>query len=54
MRHRWSAFVRWSEKGIFARIFEELAKPSDTSQEVLTIDATHLKAHSTGVIVKCS
>ena len=43
----YNRFVRWSEKGIFARIFEELAKPSAPAQEVLMIDATHLKAHRT-------
>ena len=43
----YNRFVRWSEKGIFARIFEELAKPSDPAQKVLMIDATHLKAHRT-------
>ena len=39
--------IRWSEKGIFARIFEEPAGPPDPAQEVLTIDATHPKAHRT-------
>ena len=43
----YNRFVRWSEKGIFARIFEELARPSAPAQEVLMIDATHLKAHRT-------
>ena len=38
-------FVRWSGKGILARILEEPAKPSHPAREVLMIDATHLKAH---------
>ena len=37
-------FVRWSGKGILARIFEEPAKPPDPAREVLMIGATRLKA----------
>jgi transposase len=36
---------RWSENGVFERIFEELAMPQDEAGNVLMIDATHLKAH---------
>jgi transposase len=41
--NRW---VRWSRKGIFARILIELAREGDRT-DVLMIDATHLKAHRT-------
>jgi len=41
--NRW---IRWSRKGIFARILIELASEGDKT-DVLMIDATHLKAHRT-------
>ena len=41
--NRW---IRWSRKGIFARILIELAREGDET-DVLMIDATHLKAHRT-------
>ena len=41
--NRW---VRWSRKGIFARILTELAREGDKTN-MLMIDATHLKAHRT-------
>jgi len=41
--NRW---VRWSRKGIFARILIELSRGGDKT-DVLMIDATHLKAHRT-------
>ena len=41
----YNRFVRWSRLGVFNRIFEELAKSSES--ERLMIDATHLKAHRT-------
>jgi len=41
--NRW---VRWSRKGIFARILIELAREGDQT-DVLMIDATYLKAHRT-------
>jgi len=41
--NRW---VRWSRKGIFAKILIELASEGDKT-DVLMIDATHLKAHRT-------
>jgi putative transposase len=41
----YNRLVRWSQLGIFNRIFEELAKGSKS--ERLMIDATHLKAHRT-------
>ena len=37
---------RWSELGVFGRIFVELAKGVGDSDEMM-IDATHLKAHRT-------
>ena len=39
-------FVRWSEMGVFGRIFVELAKGGGDTDEIM-IDATHLKAHRT-------
>ena len=41
--NRW---VRWSRKGIFARILIELAREGDQT-DILMIDTTHLKAHRT-------
>ena len=37
---------RWSEMGVFGRIFVELARGGGETEEVM-IDATHLKAHRT-------
>ncbi|MEM9047667.1 MAG: hypothetical protein AAGC92_03005 [Pseudomonadota bacterium] len=37
-------FIRWSEAGVFDRIFTELAAGSAATDRVM-IDATHLKAH---------
>lgn len=42
----YNRFVRWSELGVFGRIFVELAKAGGASDEMM-IDATHLKAHRT-------
>ena len=42
----YNRFVRWSEMGVFGRIFVELAKGGGETEEVM-IDATHLKAHRT-------
>jgi putative transposase len=42
----YNRFKRWSEMGVFARIFVELAKAGRETGEVM-IDATHLKAHRT-------
>ena len=41
--NRW---IRWSRKGVFARILIELAREGEKT-DVLMIDATHLKAHRT-------
>ncbi len=46
--NRWK---RWSDKGIFARMFVELAKPGDET-DTLMIDATHLKAHRTAASLR--
>ena len=43
----YNRFRRWSENGIFERIFSELANPDVESSGVLMIDATHIKAHRT-------
>ena len=42
----YNRFVRWSEKGVFDRIFAALAAES-TATDTVMIDATHLKAHRT-------
>jgi len=42
----YNRFVRWSDKGIFQKIFTELVAMSDVPEQ-LQIDATHLKAHRT-------
>jgi len=42
----YNRFVRWSEIGVFDRIFAELASASAATDTVM-IDATHLKAHRT-------
>ncbi len=42
----YNRFIRWSEKGIFNKIFAELAARDGIPQQ-LQIDATHLKAHRT-------
>jgi transposase len=42
----YNRFIRWSEMGVFGRIFVELAEGGGDSEEVM-IDATHLKAHRT-------
>ena len=46
--NRWK---RWSDKGIFARMFVELAKPGDKTDTVM-IDSTHLKAHRTAASLR--
>lgn len=42
----YNRFVRWSEIGVFDRIFAALAARSAATDTVM-IDATHLKAHRT-------
>lgn len=42
----YNRFVRWSQAGVFDRIFAELAAESSATDTVM-IDATHLKAHRT-------
>jgi len=42
----YNRFKRWSEAGVFNRIFAELAAESEATGTVI-IDATHLKAHRT-------
>lgn len=42
----YNRFIRWSEMGVFGRIFVELAKNGGDTDEIM-IDATHLKAHRT-------
>ncbi|GHB49967.1 IS5 family transposase [Pseudovibrio japonicus] len=45
-------FARWSHKGIFEKIFGELARTTGPEADVLMIDATHLKAHRTASSLK--
>ena len=42
----YNRFMRWSQMGVFNRIFTALASQAD-GPERLIIDATHLKAHRT-------
>jgi transposase len=42
----YNRFIRWSRRGVFARIFAALAAEGDTPERLM-IDATHLKAHRT-------
>ena len=42
----YNRFKRWSEAGVFDRIFAELAAGSQATGTIM-IDATHLKAHRT-------
>ena len=48
----YNRFVRWSRKGVFEKICEELARPTGSAADVLMIDATHLKAHRTASSLK--
>jgi transposase len=42
----YNRFIRWSQIGVFDRIFTTLAAESNATGTVM-IDATHLKAHRT-------
>lgn len=42
----YNRFIRWSEMGVFNRIFAELASQGNKPDRLM-IDATHLKAHRT-------
>lgn len=42
----YNRFRRWTELGVFDRIFSHLAA-SDGAPDIVMIDATHLKAHRT-------
>ncbi len=42
----YNRFIRWSEMGVFDRIFTSLATDHDVPEQ-FQIDATHLKAHRT-------
>ncbi len=43
----YNRFVRWGRAGIFDKIFMELTRPGPGDDEVIMIDAPHLKAHRT-------
>ena len=47
----YNRFVRWSKKGVFKHIFDELAKEQGVPEQLM-IDATHLKAHRTAASLK--
>ena len=40
----YNRFVRWAQRGVWERLFRELAAPG-RSTETQMIDATHVKAH---------
>src|SRR6185437_1804406 len=42
----YNRFVRWSQMGVFDKIFAELARKGGKPERIM-IDATHLKAHRT-------
>ena len=42
----YNRYVRWSERGIFAKIFAELVAEEDIPDTVM-IDSTHIKVHRT-------
>ena len=42
----YNRFIRWSEMGVFNKIFKSLFE-AESVPEQLQIDATHLKAHRT-------
>lgn len=47
----YNRFVRWSQAGVFDRIFAELAAGSTATGTVM-IDAAHLKAHRTAASLR--
>lgn len=47
----YNCWKRWSDKGIFAQIFVELAKEGKATETVM-IDATYLKAHRTAASLR--
>ena len=40
----YNRFARWSERGIWQKIFETVASPSDAPERV-ALDSSHVKAH---------
>jgi transposase len=42
----YNRYARWSEKGVFARMFAVLAAEAETPEH-LVIDSTHIKVHRT-------
>ena len=48
----YNRFVRWSQAGVFNRIFAGLAGDAGETAEQLMIDATHLKAHRTAASLR--
>lgn len=47
----YNRFARWSRMGIFARIFQELARPG-IQRDTLMMDSTFLKAHRTAASLR--
>jgi transposase len=47
----YNRFVRWSRRGVFARIFAALAAEPGVPARLM-IDATHLKAHRTAASLR--
>ena len=54
VRHKtlYNRYVRWAEMGVFERLFEDLTKTEGLREEIIVIDATHLKAHRTASSLK--
>ena len=48
----YNRFIRWSEAGVFNRIFAGLAADGGDAAEQLMVDATHLKAHRTAASLR--
>ena len=47
----YNRFARWSRMGVFARIFQELARPG-AQGDTLMMDSTFLKAHRTAASLR--
>ena len=47
----YNRFVRWSQKGIFNKIFEELSRAKAPDGRLM-IDSTHLKVHRTAASLR--
>ena len=49
-KSNWQRFKRWSNKGIWDKVFEELKpEPNEEKEEVVAIDSTLTKVHQEGM-----